>query len=221
MTARKSLADLLKRYFISGVLVVVPMILTYFVLRFLFDTVDGILQPILHNLLGYYRTGLGVLTTILIILLAGVLARNYLGARFFKLGDRLLNATPLIRPIYSASKQLLEAVTSAGESQSFREVGLIEYPRSGVYALCFVARRFELDLEGTPQPYVACFVASTPTPVSGMVIVVPAEQLIALDMTVEEGIKFLVSGGVATPALVQRRAVPPPTSGGDNAHEAG
>lgn len=221
MSARDSMADVLKRYFVSGVLVVVPIILTYFVLRFLFDTIDGILQPVLHNLLGYYRTGLGVLTTLLIILLTGIVARNYFGARLFRLGDRLLNATPLIRPIYSASKQLLEALTSAGDTRSFREVALIEYPRPGAYALCFVARRFELDINGTSRLHVACFVPSTPTPVSGMVIVVPAEELIALDMTVEEGIKFLVSGGVAAPSLIKRRAVPPPTSGGEDVHEAG
>ena len=205
MSGRNSLTDHIKRYFISGMLVVVPVILTFFVLRFMFETVDGILQPVLHDLLGYYRTGLGVLTTLLIILLAGILSRNYFGARLYRMGDRLLHAVPLIRPIYSASKQLLEALTKTGDASSFREVGLIEYPRRGAYAMCFVARRLQLDVGGEPRPYVACFVASTPTPVSGTVIMVPAEEVIALDMSVEDGVKFLVSGGVASPALIRTR----------------
>ncbi|MBD3258794.1 DUF502 domain-containing protein [candidate division GN15 bacterium] len=219
--SRNSFTDVLKRYFVSGMLVVVPVILTYFVLRFLFDTVDGVLEPVLHDILGYYRTGLGVLTTILVILLAGVLTRNYLGARIYRMSDKLLNAVPIIRPIYSASKQLLEAVTQTGANSSFREVALIEHPRKGLYAMCFVSKRFNLQVDGRELPYVVCFVASTPTPVSGFVVMVPADELIALDMTVEDGVKFLVSGGVASSSLIQRRPAATTTKGGDDTHEAG
>ncbi|RKX27745.1 MAG: hypothetical protein DRP45_00220 [Candidatus Zixiibacteriota bacterium] len=203
--------DTIKRYFISGVLVVVPVILTFIVLRFLFNAVDGILQPILHPLLGYYRTGLGALTTILIILLAGVATRNIVGARLYRLGDRLLARVPLIRPIYSSSKQLLEALTTS-DTRSFQDVAMIEYPRKGIYALCFVSHYLSIRVSGEIRQFATCFIASTPTPVSGMVVVVPVEDLMIVDMTIEQGVKFFVSGGVASPELIKRKPETPAVS---------
>lgn len=200
MSVGNKVLDTVKRYFISGVLIVVPVILTFIVLRFLFEAVDGILEPILHNLLGYYRTGLGLLTTILIILLAGVLTRNLVGHRLYRIGDRLLARVPLIRPIYSASKQLLEAMTLPNQG-SFKEVALIEYPRKGVFQLCFVSRRINIRKGDQVATYVTCFVPSTPTPISGMVVVVPENEAVILNMTVEEAVKFLVSGGVVSPEI--------------------
>lgn len=202
MSAPVKFTDVIKRYFLSGVLVVVPVILTFMVLRFLFEVVDGILQPILHPLLGYYRTGLGALTTIAVILLAGVLTRNIIGAKLYRLGDRLLERMPLIRPIYSASKQLLEALTKS-DAKSFKEVALIEYPRKGLYALCFVSQYLSIQVGDESKKYATCFVASTPTPISGMVVIVPVDELRSIDMTVEQGIKFFVSGGVASPELIR------------------
>lgn len=193
----------LKRYFISGVLVVVPIILTYIVLKFLFDVVDGILSPLLNRIFGYYVTGLGLFTTLLIIILAGVLTRNFFGARLYHLGDRLLRRMPVIRPIYSAAKQLLESL--AGTGTSFKEVGLIEYPRLGSYSICFVANRLMIKRDGRELEHVVAFIPSTPTPVSGMVVLIPSHEVTILEMTVEEAVKFLVSGGVVSPATVQER----------------
>lgn len=197
-----SIYDILKKYFLSGVLVVVPVILTFLVIRFLFEAIDGLLQPFLHELLGYFVPGLGVVTTVLLILLAGILSRNYVGKFLYRLGDNILAKLPLTRPIYSAAKQLIEAIAS-DESGVFQETGLVEYPRKGVFALCFVSHRFQLTKNGKTRDMVSVFVPSTPTPVSGMVIIVPPEEVTLLDMTVEEGIKFLVSGGVASPDVLK------------------
>lgn len=197
-----SIYDILKKYFLSGVLVVVPVILTFLVIRFLFEAIDGLLQPVLHELLGYFIPGLGVVTTVLLILLAGILSRNYVGKFLYRLGDNILAKLPLTRPIYSAAKQLIEAIAS-DESGVFQETGLVEYPRKGVFALCFVSHRFQLIRDGKARDMVSVFVPSTPTPVSGMVIIVPPEEVTLLDMTVEEGIKFLVSGGVASPDVLK------------------
>ena len=194
----------LKRYFVSGLLIVVPFIITFLVLRLLFETVDGILQPLLHNLLGYYRTGLGLLSTLLIVLLAGVLTRNLLGAQLYSIGDRLAARVPIIRMIYSGSKQLLESLARPN-SGSFQEVALIEYPRQGLFSLCLVSRRVRVAVHGAEKDYCVCFVPSTPTPVSGMTVIVPADQTIAVNMTVEEGVKFFVSGGVVSPEFIQNR----------------
>ncbi len=201
MSSANSIVIAVKRYFLSGVLVVVPIILTYIVLKFLFEAIDGILQPIIYKILGYYVPGLGLFTTFLVIILAGVLTRNFIGAWLYRKGDRMLARMPLIRPVYSAAKQLLEAVTMPS-TKSFKEVALVQYPRPGAYALCFVSRRIGLEINGETRAFVTVFVPSTPTPISGMAIMVPAEELIPVNMTVEEGIKFLVSGGVVSPDLI-------------------
>ncbi len=91
--------------------------------------------------------------------------------------------------------------------KSFKEVALVEYPRKGVYALSFISNRLDIETESGKQVYYSVFVPSTPTPVSGMVIMVPVEDVISLEMTVEEGIKFLVSGGVASPETLKRKKI--------------
>jgi uncharacterized membrane protein len=204
MSVASTIFDSIKRHFLSGVLVVVPFILTFIVLRFLFEAIDGILQPVLRNVLGYYRTGLGVLTTILLILLAGVMMRSIVGHRLYRFGDWLLVRVPLIRPIYSASKQLLEGLTGAG-ANSFKEVAMIEYPRVGLYSLCFITQRATVEVRGEKRQFAACFVPSTPTPVSGMTVMVPVDKVIPVNMTVEEGVKFFVSGGVASPLIIAEK----------------
>jgi len=214
MSSENSIVSAIKRYFLSGVLVVVPIILTYIVLKFLFVAVDSILQPIIHRALGYYVPGLGVFTTFLIIILAGVLTRNFLGARLYRTGDRMLVRMPIIRPIYSAAKQLLEAIT-VPSTRSFKEVALVEYPRRGAYALCFICNRIDLEINGEIRKFASVFVPSTPTPVSGMVIMVPADEVKIVNMTVEEGIKFLVSGGVASPELITSAITQPRTESGE------
>jgi len=217
---RTTVFDSLRRYFVSGVLVVVPIILTYLVLKFLFQAIDGILQPALHGLLGYFVPGLGVITTLLLIILAGVLTRNFIGNRLYRAGDRVLARLPVIRPIYSAAKQLLEAMTSTS-TRSFKEVGLVVYPRPGSYAMCFIARRITVQTDEGVKELETVFVPSTPAPVSGMVVMVPPEDVIRLDMTVEDGIKFLVSGGVASPENLTVRSPGNRSKNPEVLHEAG
>ena len=168
----KKLLSYIRVYFLSGVLVVVPLILTYIVLKFFFETVDGILEPIITRIFGYYIMGLGITTTILLIVLAGIFTRNILGAKLFKIWDKVLHQVPIIRPIYSAAKQLLEAITLPS-MDSFKEVCLVEYPRKGVYTISFLTNRIDLEIDGVSDKYVSVFVPSTPTPISGMVILLP------------------------------------------------
>ena len=195
---------IIKRYFVSGVLVVVPIILTIVVIKFIFETVDGLLQPLLQKLLGYSIPGLGIVVTFLLIILAGLLTRNFIGAEIHRLVEKLLTRLPIIRTIDSAAKQLLEAIALPSMS-SFKEVVLIEYPRKDAYVICFISQKFKLEKDGQLRDFMAIFVPSTPTPISGMVIIVPAEDVIYLDMTIEEAIKYLVSGGVVSPAVLRQK----------------
>lgn len=193
----------LKRHFVSGVLVVVPIILTYLVIKFLFETVDNILQPLILKLFGYSLPGLGLITTLLLIILAGIFTRNIIGKRLFKLGDYFMHKMPIIRPIYSAAKQLLEAMT-VPNMKSFHEVVLVEYPRKNSYSLGFLSNKVNLEAQGEK---VIVFIPSTPTPISGMVVLVAPDEILHINMSVEEGVKFLVSGGVVSPEFIKTRVV--------------
>ena len=204
-----------KRYFLSGVLVVVPVIITFLVLRFLFQTVDGILGPYLGQFLGYYHIGLGVLVTLLIILLAGVLTHNLIGSELYRIADQLLGRVPFIRPIYAGSKQLLASLTS-GEKGSFQQAAIIEYPRSGLYSLCLISQRIRLMIEDGEKEYCVCFIPSTPTPVTGMTVVVPADEVQVIDLSIEEAMKFFMSGGVVSPQVIKQGGFAP--ADGDKDH---
>ena len=192
--------DIIKRHFLSGVLVVVPLILTFWVLSFLFQAIDGMLQPLIHGLIGYYIPGLGIFTTILLIMLAGFFTRNIVGARLYALGDKLLTRVPLIRPIYLSAKQVLSALTK-GNNETFKEVCLIEYPRKGVWVLGFVSGFSMADFGTGAKRYASVFIGSTPTPITGWTVLVSEAELFRVNMTVEDGIKFLVSGGVVAPEM--------------------
>jgi uncharacterized membrane protein len=198
--------DELRHYFTGGVLVIVPVILTLGVLYFFFQKVDGILSPLLRRVLGYSIPGMGVITTAALIVLVGLLTRNVIGARIHAIGEILFIRTPLVRALYSAIKQLVEAV-ALPQKKVFDQVVLIEYPRSGALTLAFVSSRFQLRTERFQGNYVAVFVPSTPTPVSGWVIIVPREDVIPLQMSTEEAVKLLVSGGIATPDVLQQKTL--------------
>ncbi len=188
----------LKRYFLSGILVIVPLVVTYLVLRFLLTSVDGILSPLLIKILGYSIPGLGILVSILIILLAGILTRGVIGSRLVSYWERFLAALPLVRTIYSPAKQLLVSIAGP-QTEKFDRVVIIPYPRQGVYAFAFAAEAVSLRQSGVKGEWVAVFLPSTPTPFTGFVVMVNKKDIIPTDITIEEAIKFLVSGGIAVP----------------------
>jgi uncharacterized membrane protein len=190
--------QVIRRYFVSGILVIVPLIITYIVLRFLFNSIDGILSPVLANWLGYYKPGLGILVTVLLILLTGILTRGLVGSRLVHYWEKLLAALPLVRTIYSAAKQLLISVAGP-QTGEYNRVAIVPYPRVGVYAFAFVAGSVTLENAKIEGEHVAVFIPSTPTPFTGFVVIVNKEDIHPTDITIEEAIKFLVSGGIAVP----------------------
>lgn|SRR5574341_195118 len=188
----------IRRQFLSGVLVIVPIILTYIVLRFLFSSVDNLLSPLVTQIIGKEIPGLGIVATIVIIFVAGILT-TYLGrSRLFNIWELFFIKTPLVRTIYSASKQLIEGITLP-DKKAFQQVVLVEYPRQGVYNLGFVSNRIENQISQPQTELIAVFIPTTPTPFTGFVALFPKEQVLALDISIEEGIKYFVSGGIAAP----------------------
>ncbi len=201
----RRIVQTLRRTFLSGVLIAVPVIVTVFVLHFLFTIVDGILSPIVGKILGYSVPGMGLVATILLILLIGILGRNVVGTRLVGLGERIIVRMPLARTVYTAAKQLVEAVARP-EEKRFNRAVLIEYPRRGIYTIGFASGRTKLTTNGQDERLVAVFVPSTPTPVTGYVVLVPADEVVELTMSAEEAVKFLVSGGLAAPPELRRDA---------------
>lgn len=201
MSVFKIVGDIVRRQFLSGVLVVVPLILTYVVLRFLFEAVDGILLPVVEKLLGFTIPGFGIIATLLIILLTGLFTRSILGGTIYKHSDKIMARLPLIRIIYLAAKQLIEAITRP-QVKSFKEVVMIEYPRRGLYAIGFATAQIKYsDEHFGHRKLVGVFVPSTPTPITGLVIFVPEDEIMPVDITVEEAMKLLVSGGIVAPSV--------------------
>ena len=193
----------LQRVFVSGILVVVPVTVTLFVLYFLFQKVDGLLSPLFLRYLGYSVPGMGFLATLVLIFVVGIIARNVIGGRLFGLGELIFVRTPLVRAVYTAAKQLLEAVTST-ERKTFNRAVMIEYPRLGMYSIGFASAKTELHAGNSTQAMVAIFVPSTPTPVTGFVVMLPASEVYELHMSTEEAIKYIVSGGFAAPPVINR-----------------
>ena len=198
--------EALRRHFAGGVLVIVPVVVTVSVLYFFFQKVDGLLSPLLRHVLGYSIPGMGIVATVMLIILAGVITHNV--SRLYELGELIFVRTPLVRAIYSAVKQLVEAI-ALPQKKVFDQVVLIEYPRKGTLTLALASSKFFLQAERLQGEYLSVFVPSTPTPVSGWVVMVPREEVIVVDLTPEEAVKILVSGGIATPPVIRGRPVVP------------
>lgn len=204
MSSDGSIRNKFKQYLVSGVLVIVPLIITFVVLRFLLSSVDGILSPLLVRYLGHDIPGLGILIVLVMIVFTGILTQAVLGRQLVNLWDRLLSRVPLVRTVHVASKQLLQSVTDPRENL-FQRVVIIAYPRPGMYVFAFATSEVKLD-NFSENPYVAVFVPSTPTPFTGFTVIVKKEEVYPTTMSVEEAIKFIVSGGIVRPEVLIPRS---------------
>jgi uncharacterized membrane protein len=196
-----------RRYLVAGLLVWVPLGVTLLVLRLLANLMSGfvILPPAYRpeHLLGISIPYLDVVLTLVIaffvLLLTGLIAANILGRQLVAVWEYLLHQIPLVRTIYSAAKKFAE-VLFADTGQSFKKVLLIQYPRKGVYSLCFQTATTLQEVQArTAEDVVCVFVPTTPNPTSGFIIMVPREEIIELDMDVESAVKMIVSLGVVVP----------------------
>jgi uncharacterized membrane protein len=185
----------LKGTFIAGLFVVIPIGITIFILKFLFNFTDGILSSYLDKLFSIFFhyelhvPGLGIITGVVVIYLAGLLATNVLGTQLLKLGDNLLSRIPLVNSIYSSSKQLIK-VFREGKS-SYRRAVFVEWPRPGVKAVGFVTA----EVVRNGERLVVVYVPTMPNPTSGFALFFREEDVFDSGMTVEEALKFVVSGG--------------------------
>jgi len=201
----------MKRYIIAGLLVWVPLGITLLVIKLLVDITDKslLLLPAQYQpevLFGFKIPGLGVILSTIVVLVTGMIAANFFGRSLVSMWERFLTRIPFVSKIYSGVKQVLETVLSS-QGQSFRKVLLVEYPRKGVWTLAFQTsadsgeahHRINRDL-------VNVYVPTTPNPTSGFFLMMPREDVIELDMSVDDGLKKIISMGVVVPKWDPERA---------------
>jgi uncharacterized membrane protein len=198
----------LRRYFATGFFVMVPLVISVATLYWIFDAVDGVMAPIYDRLVGRHVPGLGLLTTLLLVLLAGVLATNVIGRRLMRRAEHYLLLVPVFRTIYAPVKQLILAFSPDNDA-GFKRVVMVTDPARGSL-LGFLTREFSVPGAGT-EPAAAMAAVYVPTNhlYLGDVMIVPVSALRYPELSVEQGIRVFLTGGMALPASVTIRPAPP------------
>ena len=194
---------MLRRYIVAGLLVWVPLGITFIVIKFLLDLMDRLLlvlpvewRP--ETLLGFTIPGFGLVLAIIILLLTGMIGANLLGRSILRIWDGMLNQIPLVRTVHSSVKQILSSILTTG-SHSFRKVLLIEYPRKGIWTVCFQTGQAATEIQSNiEKESITVFVPTTPNPTSGFIMIVPKEDTKELDMDIETALKLVMSLGIAS-----------------------
>ena len=195
----------LRRYFVAGLLVWIPLGITLWVLTLLVDAMDQslLLLPARYRseaLFGFHVPGLGIILTVAIVLATGALAANFFGRKLLRMGDRILSRIPIVRSIYGGVKQISDTLFSP-EGKAFRRAVLVRYPHAGTWTVALVTGTPEhevADLLGREQ--ISVFIPTTPNITSGFFLVVPRADTLPLEMSVDDALKYIISMGVAEPA---------------------
>jgi uncharacterized membrane protein len=202
----KSLFAHLRTAFLRGIGVIIPLGLTYWFFEALLNAVDGIFSPLLERWLGRHIPGLGFVSMIVLILLMGFLSRNLVGRLFFAWFETLLRSIPFVRSVYSAMKDLVGAFVLGDKSKTFRQVVMVEFPRPGLFCIGFVTNEMAFHApDGTIKDFINVYIPNPPNPTSGFLAIVPRQDIIPLNLTIEQGLKLVLSGGIVLPDRVAAR----------------
>ncbi|MBO9536758.1 DUF502 domain-containing protein [Herbaspirillum sp.] len=202
----------MRKYFITGLLILVPLAITLWVLNLIIGTMDQsllLLPPSWRpeSLLGFYIPGLGTILTLLIIFLTGVAARNFIGRQIVSVWEGILTRIPVVKSIYSSVKQVSDTLFSSS-GNAFRKAVLIQYPRHGSWTIAFLTGtpggEVKNHLEGD---YISVYVPTTPNPTSGFFLMLPRAESIELEMSVDEALKYIVSMGVVAPEMLADKKI--------------
>ncbi len=218
----KRLRASLKRYFLTGLLVITPIWGTVLILKTLFLTVDGILGDVLSKFVipEYYVPGIGILTLIALIFTTGLLATNIIGGQVVKLWEDWLHRVPVVRGIYSTLKAMMD-ILSFKEKEKYNRVVLIQFPKNGHYCFAFVTGMTQGEVQQiSTEPLLNVYVPTSPNPTSGYFLLVPEKEVVSLEISVEEAMKLIVSGGLYQPSPTMP-AVVQPASNPDSVERVG
>ncbi len=194
----------MKKYFVTGLLIWIPLVITLMVLAWIVNTLDQILliapaavRP--DALLGFHLPGIGVLVTLLLILLTGLAAANFVGQRLVGFWESLLSRIPVVKSIYYSVKQVSDTLLSSN-GQAFRKALLIQYPHQGIWTIAFQTGKPGGDAaRHLGDDFVSVYVPTTPNPTSGFFLMLPRKDAIELDMSVDDALKYIISMGVVAP----------------------
>ncbi len=187
---------------ITGILTLIPLGVTFFVLSFLFTTIDGWLKPIMSPIMSEvleerYQFGMGVLATILLVYLVGLVVSNFLGQKLLGAGEKILTKIPLVREVYAPVKQVVQMALISSEGSKFKQAVAIKTHGSPMRVIGFVTGEFHE--EGNPVPVVSVFVPTSPNPTTGVLLFCDPEIVYETNMKVETAMKMLISGGIVAP----------------------
>jgi uncharacterized membrane protein len=193
-----------KKYFITGLLIWIPLIITLWVLKVIFDTLDASLLLLPESFqtehwLGVHIPGLGAVLTLVIVFLTGIFATNFFGAQLVQIWHEVLNRIPVVNSIYSSVKQISDTLFSSS-GQAFRKALLVQWPHQGMWTIAFLTGTPGGDvLNHVPADCLSVYVPTTPNPTGGYFAIVPRDQVIELDMSVDQALKYIISMGVVPP----------------------
>lgn len=187
---------MIRRWFITGLVVLLPVLVTVWALVFGFNLLDGLWRSILPLVLGRYVPGVGTLLTVTLTIAVGAVATNVIGRRLIGWAEALLQRIPIVRSVYSAAKQFVDVV-AGGQKAAFQRVVLVEYPRRGTYAIGFLTATGPQQVsEAVGEEIWSVFLPTSPNPTTGWVVLLPRSQCRTIPMSVEEAFRIIVSGGV-------------------------
>jgi uncharacterized membrane protein len=189
----------LRNTFLAGILTAVPLVATYFVLKFLFVSLDGIFQPVFNYLLGRTIPGAGLVALVIFVYLLGLLAANLIGRSIIRWFDTGMSRAPIIKYIYTAARQVVDSLRRL-QGVPFKKVVIVEFPRTGMYSLAFVTGK-PVDFKG--QKKIPIFIPHTPNPMTGFLVLLSTEELIDTDLSVEDAMKMVLSGGLLSPEVIK------------------
>lgn len=196
-----------RRHFLAGILVTSPILITVYVTWLIVTFIDAQVAGLLPNSLDFTKQlphqipGLGLIISIVVITFIGAITPGFIGRTLLKVGERILDNTPVVRSIYGAIKQIMETVMSTN-SESFREVVLVEYPRKGIWVIGFVTGETKGEVQSlNKETLINVFIPTTPNPTSGFLLFLPKKDLIYMKMKVEDAVKMVISGGIVTPEV--------------------
>jgi uncharacterized membrane protein len=201
----------MKKYFITGLLIWIPLVITLWVLKLVVDVLDQSLlllpaQAQTESWLGFHVPGLGAILTVVIVLLTGIFATNFFGAQLVRMWHRVLHQIPVVNSIYSSVKQISDTLFSSS-GQAFRKALLVQWPHPGMWTIAFLTGTPGGEVaRSIPADCVSVYVPTTPNPTGGYFVIVPRKDVVELEMTVDEALKYIISMGVVPPA--------PPGGGG-------
>ncbi len=204
-TSKKTVLGRLRNYFLAGILVTAPISITFYVTWGFLKFLDKKITPIIpvdfnpNTYLPVYVPGLGLIIAVVFFIIVGWFTRNFFGRLLVRVSEYVVERVPVINTIYGAIKQIFETVM-ASQSDAFKEVVMFEYPRKGIWVLGFVTGQTKGEVQTmTQNQTINVFLPTTPNPTSGFLLFIPKDDLTYMKMSVEEGIKMIVSGGIITP----------------------